>query len=55
MVMVLLINGDASNAWRVGAFLAGAGAVGLLCLVTIVRKYSKPGIQQAAHQSTVAV
>ncbi|AHK27600.1 metabolite transporter [Rhodococcus opacus PD630] len=56
MVMVLLINGDASNAWRVGAFLAGAGAIGLLCLVAIVWKYSSPDVQQAtARRSTVAV
>ncbi|MBF6382644.1 MHS family MFS transporter [Nocardia farcinica] len=41
MIMVLLINGEPGNAWRVGAFLAVAGLVGLLCLLAIVRRYSR--------------
>ncbi|BAD58391.1 MFS transporter [Nocardia farcinica] len=41
MIMVLLINGKPGNAWRVGAFLAVAGLVGLLCLLAIVRRYSR--------------
>ncbi|TCN52234.1 putative MFS family arabinose efflux permease [Rhodococcus sp. SMB37] len=42
MVMVLLINGEAGNAWKVGIFLALSAAVGLLCLIAIVRRYSRP-------------
>ncbi|HET8993241.1 MAG TPA: MFS transporter, partial [Rhodococcus sp. (in: high G+C Gram-positive bacteria)] len=42
MVMVLLINGEAGNAWKVGIFLALSAAVGLLCLIAIVRRYSLP-------------
>ena len=49
--------GDAAtpDGWR-RASLAVAGAIGLLCLVAIVRKYSTPDVQQAtARRSTVAV
>ncbi len=42
MVMVLLINGEAGNAWKVGVFLALSAAIGLLCLIAIVRRYSRP-------------
>ncbi len=48
MIMVLLINGEAGNAWKVGVFLAAAAAIGLLCLIAIVRRYSRP------HESVTA-
>ncbi|GAA3164641.1 hypothetical protein GCM10020255_049450 [Rhodococcus baikonurensis] len=40
MIMVMLINGNPDNAWKVGSFLAAAGAIGLICLYVIVRRYS---------------
>lgn len=40
MIMVMLINGNPDNAWKVGSFLAAAGAIGLICLYIIVRRYS---------------
>lgn len=43
MIMVLLINGEAGNAWKVGVFLVVSAAIGLLCLIAIVRKYSQAG------------
>ncbi|MBF7735402.1 MULTISPECIES: MFS transporter [Rhodococcus] len=40
MIMVMLINGNPDNAWKVGSFLAAAGAIGLICLYVIIRRYS---------------
>lgn len=43
MVMVLLINGNPDNAWKVGAMIAVSGALGLICLLTLVRRYPSIG------------
>ena len=50
MVMVLLIGGNPDNAWKVGALIAVAGAVGLLCLLAIVRRYPTPEFSTAQGQ-----